>query len=422
MNLYTFLGTGNYEKTTYVWTNKENQRKEYTTRLMPLAVTEIFQPEEVFVFTTPEARETQYFRKLQDHLSGQITIVDTPTGDTEENLWKIFDLCVEHIDQNETINVDITHSYRYLPYILQNVLHYVTRVKNVEVERVLYGNFEAREDGRTPIIDLSPSLALVDWLEGVHIFRETGDSSGFGQRLMEFGQFPSDTGRADSDQLSGQLQQVGEGLVELSKALDMTRAEEVQDKAKKLKQIMNEEMEEIQQWAPPFRAIIHWLEQQLTQLESNNSNRKLDIALLEDQLRLIRYYHERERIVPMLTLAREWLLNLIMFLRETTQHDHSTITNWKERQKRRIVKKEVTKAVQRMKGYTDESFDWFNNLPRWKQLRDLWEQVADKRNDLAHCGFRNKPTSVTRFYDDSKKLLAELETFFEKIREAKGSS
>jgi len=85
--------------------------------------------------------------------------------------------------------IDITHAFRSLPLIVFNVASYLRRIKKVKVERIIYGNFEARDKNlvpsRTPIFDLTSTLDLQDWLHGIDAFQRRGDAEELADSLSK---------------------------------------------------------------------------------------------------------------------------------------------------------------------------------------------------------------------------------------------
>ncbi|MGC8669281.1 MAG: hypothetical protein ACP5VE_14315 [Chthonomonadales bacterium] len=72
MKLATFLGIGRYEPVTYCL----GTRKAEPTHLFPLAAAELFSPDEVVVFLTPQVRKGEHFLTLQDRIGTKLRPVD----------------------------------------------------------------------------------------------------------------------------------------------------------------------------------------------------------------------------------------------------------------------------------------------------------------------------------------------------------
>ena len=120
-------------------------------------------------------------RFLTELLGKQTNVVHIPIpeGADEKELWEIFNIVVDQIQDNDRVLFDITHGFRSLPFLTFLALAYVRNVKSgVEIERVIYGAYEAveRSNPRKPVFDLTPFVGLLDWLGAVTMFQRTGDA------------------------------------------------------------------------------------------------------------------------------------------------------------------------------------------------------------------------------------------------------
>ena len=82
------------------------------------------------------------------------------------------------LEENDEIILDITHAFRSIPLLIFIVAAYLRQVKNVKLKHIIYGAFEARdtETDQTPIFDLTPFVELLDWMNAVNIFQNSGDA------------------------------------------------------------------------------------------------------------------------------------------------------------------------------------------------------------------------------------------------------
>ncbi|MDR1690072.1 MAG: TIGR02221 family CRISPR-associated protein [Clostridiales bacterium] len=82
------------------------------------------------------------------------------------------------LKDNDIIYFDISHAFRSLPYyelLAVNLAKSSSRV-NVKIEMVSYGMFEASKlyDGKTPIVDMTQLIELLDWTRAVEEFNRYG--------------------------------------------------------------------------------------------------------------------------------------------------------------------------------------------------------------------------------------------------------
>lgn len=152
MKLLTFLGTNNYFSTTYVWKKKENK-----TEYVVAALADFFAVETVQVFLTAEAR-AKHWEAFQNAVPTAKDI-SIPSGQSEDELWQIFEAVVNSVEPGETIILDVTHSFRSIPLFVFLAGIYLQKARNVTIAGVYYGAYE-RDRERSPIFDLTPTLKI----------------------------------------------------------------------------------------------------------------------------------------------------------------------------------------------------------------------------------------------------------------------
>ena len=88
-----------------------------------------------------------------------------PDGKDSDQMWEIFEVIFDKLQESDELYLDITNSFRYLPMLLVVLVNYAKLLKNVKVKAIFYGNYEARdkESNIAPIMDLLPLSVLQDW-------------------------------------------------------------------------------------------------------------------------------------------------------------------------------------------------------------------------------------------------------------------
>lgn len=88
-----------------------------------------------------------------------------PDGKDGDQMWEIFEVIFDKLQEGDELYLDITNSFRYLPMLLVVLVNYAKLLKNVKVKAIFYGNYEARdkESNIAPIMDLLPLSVLQDW-------------------------------------------------------------------------------------------------------------------------------------------------------------------------------------------------------------------------------------------------------------------
>ncbi|BBM69618.1 TIGR02221 family CRISPR-associated protein [Rhodothermus marinus] len=175
----SFIGTGKYQPCIYVW---NDQRCE--TPYFQEAAFQFFEPEDCLVLMTEEA-ERIHGQALSARIAYQP--IRIPDGRTEDELWEIFSTLTEHVPQDATLIVDVTHGFRTQPMLALAALYYLRVTRNVEIERIVYGAFEAHnpETNEAPVFDLTPFLTLIDWSVAAHQFMRYGQAEDLARLIRE---------------------------------------------------------------------------------------------------------------------------------------------------------------------------------------------------------------------------------------------
>lgn len=105
-----------------------------------------------------------------------VTIEDLPNGNSEEEIWEIFNKVFEAIGNNDEIYFDITHGFRFLPMLVLTLSFYAKFLKGIRIASVTYGNYESRNKTTdiAPIIDLTSLPAVLDWSFAAGQFVDSG--------------------------------------------------------------------------------------------------------------------------------------------------------------------------------------------------------------------------------------------------------
>ncbi len=408
----TFLGKNKYETVTYVW--KEGQVEcVCQTHLFPEAVARIFQTEKVLVFVTPQAKAHAHFQTLTQRLGNTLQPVDIPEGRSEAELWQIFDYVADSVEEGERVILDITHAFRSIPMIVFAVAAYLRRVKNVHIERIIYGAYEAREplrqsprpEDRAPVFDLTPLLDLLDWLSGAEFLLRRSNATLLAERLEHVQRQAWQTRAGDN--LPRRLQSVAGKLRLFSQAMHLARPRDVMQYARELKPMLEAVAAEAEQWAKPFAVILEQVRSEVSQFAYDAPDR-LDRENLQKQLTLVKHLVEKELWMQAVALAREWVVSWVALQKgEGDWLDK----NYRERQ----IEHALGAAVQRLQGKSVEVPEWFDSLTRSGEIAKVWDELAQLRNDVAHCGMRQQAARIQRIAQRIKEIPQRLKVLMDDV-------
>lgn len=110
------------------------------------------------------------------------TIQNLPHGNSEEEIWGIFEKVFAELQDEDELYFDLTHGFRYLPMLIMVLINYSKFLKQTLVKSITYGNYESRnKENEAPIINLLPLSALQDWTYAAGQFLDSGNV----QKLVE---------------------------------------------------------------------------------------------------------------------------------------------------------------------------------------------------------------------------------------------
>ena len=186
----SFLGTNNYTPCNYYTANGSfvNNIKY----VQEATMNEFCNDYDAFVFfLTNEAKEKNWIGEsgLNNRLKNygdKIIVKDIPSGFNLTEIWEIFDIVYKEINENDVLVFDITHAFRSLPMLGMVLINYLKAVKNVEINGVYYGAFEALgpqylvkempvEERNVEILDLIGFSLLQEWTIAANNFYEFGN-------------------------------------------------------------------------------------------------------------------------------------------------------------------------------------------------------------------------------------------------------
>lgn len=324
--ILTTLGAGDYKEAIYCW----QDYPQHSTRLVSAALAKWFPEAEIKVLLTPFAKQRN--GALLQELLPQAQALPIANGETEEDNWKLFQTVADAIPEGAEVIFDVTHGFRSLPIVTLLALSYLRIVKGVKLRAVVYGAWQAGQES-TPIFDLTPFVALLDWAQAASRFQDTGDARLF-KHLLEMKR------QASYNAVSRQLET-------LSQAMFSNRGLAVPDEAAKLMRVLKQAQEgQLESHQRPFALVMQQLEQQVSALAAPAEEDKLR---LEAEYALIGWYAERGHYPQALSLAREWLISVRQW------HKLGRISM--DETERETINSDVWAAINSMQGSDSESSD-----------------------------------------------------------------
>ena len=393
MQLITVLGTGRYEETCYTW-----QGKDHTTKFVAKALCHFFEPSVVKVLVTKEARDA-HLENLKNSLGDQITVtpVDIPSGRSETEIWEIFDAVVDSVEANSQIIFDITHSWRSIPMFVLLASAFLRKAKNVDIQGVYYGAWD-RDQPKAPILDLTPTIKLLDWLTATDKFIATGSSVELA-RILSGIQRELHQQRAESRPT--RLINLSSNIKAISESIDLVRSNDLIDQSARLQRMSSQGIKsELGIFAKPFELLFEQIQDDYGQFALDESEIQDDALILQKQFLLIRWYVIKGLSAQAILLSREWIISSLLV---------SENIKYSNKDERDPIEKQFGAMI-------GEQRDLEQPVARHTNANDLsaiWSTITNYRNDIAHAGERSIPTSAARIHRYVKEdLINDLSQLF----------
>lgn len=416
MKAITFLGATTAYETTYVL----DDGREHTAPFFGVALARFVPDLSLCVFVTEQAKEkhlTQFIELVDDYVA-DVRPVDIPTGHNDEELWTIFQQVVDAVEPAESVIFDITHGFRSLPFLSFLSAAYLRTVKKIRLEAVYYGNFDARDQAvtpaRTPVIDLTRFVDLLDWMVGADRFVRFGDARDLAELLRsQHEQIKPDPRIADKTAMASWSQSPAKrtagNLTRVSGALRVVRPAEAMDASHAICAQLPDAMRSIEALARPFAPLSHHVADSFASIALDRAEQARNpIRALETERALVAWYLERNQIFQAVALAREWLVSWVMA-------QLGLATEILDRDARHRVERAIGSELQRLQNKPVDDTETgdlpdLDGVPKITEAVQLYNQLGDLRNDLMHAGKRKGTFSAEVVENKAKEYCARLMT------------
>ncbi|HLS70190.1 MAG TPA: TIGR02221 family CRISPR-associated protein, partial [Chitinophagaceae bacterium] len=192
----SFLGTGKYKKCKYSSSEKgESKVVEFVQEAIMDLYCKDFGAEDIAYFFLTKEAERKHWKNLKQAIGEKlyqvVPIKNVSEGDSEKEIWKIFDLLYTTLNKEDEVILDVTHGFRSLPMLSIVLLYYAKSLKNIKVDYILYGAFEGigvpayqidekipdPEKRVAPLFDLTAFSAIQSWTFAAESFIKTGNTN-----------------------------------------------------------------------------------------------------------------------------------------------------------------------------------------------------------------------------------------------------
>ncbi|WRH67241.1 MAG: TIGR02221 family CRISPR-associated protein [Planktothrix sp. GU0601_MAG3] len=412
IKVITFLGDRGGLETVYSY-----GEKTYTGGVFAEAISQFCQYDEMLVCVTDRAKANTWevLEKLEDK---RIKPIDIPTGRTNEEMWETFKIIAAQVDEGDHVIFDITHGLRSLPFLVFLFAAYLKAAKNVTIDAIYYGALELREskEAPAPVIDLSEFVGMLDWLTATDRFITTGE----GQSLanLVYNAVPSKAELRDDPStrpLRSHLEKSAKAIETISLALNITRPIETMKSAIELETTLQKAESSFNQRAKPFSLLAEKIINEYGQFALENATYK-DVTLdnLWHQLHMIEWYINRDKIIQAVTLAREWLVSVLVF--NFNLHEFMFDLHKGRKYAEKALNNGVEKRKKDPRPITPCDYDQnFEDLATADQLVEIWSKMTELRNDIAHVGMNLNPQSAENIKKQAINLYPKIKAIGESM-------
>ena len=391
----TFLGLTDYKETTYQFNSKL-----YCTNLFPLAFAEFFQFDQLKVVVTKESKD-KHFGKLETQLKNKLQLEDitVPSGESEKDLWDMFDRIVESIPPESQIVVDVTHGFRSMPILILAICVYLKTILKVQVSQIVYGAFDARnkETNVTPVFDLTPFLFLLDWTFAIDKFIKLGDADELSKLLQKAHQTPYRQREPEETDLPKKLKTLANLIDDVTVALNAIRPKEATEKTLAMVESMDVVAHEVEKWAKPFSATLNKAKVEYKPIAASEGSLFSTIGM-KAQFNMVKWYIEKRQFVQAITLAREWIISRVCLLKDLNPVDMINREN---------ITTMLGQLTHNLKTKQEIGGD-FKAIPINK-VAEVWASLVNARNDIDHAGMRAHPCPAKKLIKNIMNICQKLE-------------
>jgi len=309
-----------------------------------------------------------------------------PSGKDQKEQEDIFKKVLEEVEKyNEEweIYVNITHAFRSIPVVFFISLFYLKNFyENIKTSKIFYGVFQEDKNNRSPVIELTFLLDIIDWFNSVNMFVKRYEANELADIMVDNEKFlklnpeqrdnlnilSEDLRKFSGEYLNVRAVQFGRLLVDLK------------DKLSKSKPIINENL-------PILSPLVDKVQTEIENLQTPKPD-TLNMDTLRYRIKLIHTYLERNLVLQAILLLREVFIDyLILKVGDTDKwldYDYrDKISKAFDRPDGDRVDKDIAEKIKSLQKRNSELREIWK---RDSELRKIWKGIKYFRNNLAHCG------------------------------------
>ncbi|MBV6479140.1 MAG: hypothetical protein HGGPFJEG_01901 [Ignavibacteria bacterium] len=388
MKAISFLGITDYKDIKYEFPEKN----VISTPYFPFAVKEFYKPEEYFIFMTEDAKR-KHFDSLSKLFSFNSVII--PSGKTEDEYWEIFDKIVDKISEEDEIIFDITFGFRSQPVLAISALTFLKTIRNIKIAKIIYGAFDAKENDKVPVFDLTPFIELMELSYAVHDFLKYGKADLLDKHMKYIQKYTHITKK---DEKAKALSSMGKMLKELMESMSIVNTLEILKHANNIYNKTDELKKDLEciTKTKPISLLFTTINKRIERIR-NPEISNLDHSSMMKQIEIIRWFIDTNQYQQAITLMNELFL---------TSECISDSLDPLLKENRLDISKKLGDKIQELEK---------KNIPdNDKEKIDLWNKLSEIRNQINHAGIKPSAAKTNTLIKNIKKQFVDLENYIKK--------
>jgi len=345
------------------------------------------------------------------NLPCQVVEAAIPDGKNEDEIWEIFNVLFDKLNEGDELYIDLTHAFRYLPMLVLVLINYAKFLKHVTVARMTYGNYEAflkKETDVAPIVDLLPIVSLQEWTSAAADYLQNGYAEKLEKlSLQELRPILARTQGQDPDavNLKNFVKAVRTFTEEMQacRGINITKGESATRAMRYVNQIDRTVI-------TPLQPVLKEIKSKIEPFTSQTTN----------CLEAADWCFKNLQYQQAVTLLKEWITSFV---------GAQFGIDFGDRDGREVVDKALAYCFDKNQKFTDKDAAEYaekhpvfttiidSELLKNDILKKLYSGVPEIRNDFNHAGFRPNPCNVNRiktriknYLDQARQLVKSVST------------
>jgi CRISPR-associated Csx2 family protein len=420
----SFLGNTNYGECTYTF----GEQKVEDIRFVQEATIQLFASgfDQYIFFLTEDAEKKNWVDNghstregiliEQQGLASRLqllgiekavkTVQNIPVGNNDDEIWQLFEIVYQQLQEEDELVLDMTHALRYIPMLVMTLIQYAKFLKKVKVLGIYHGIYDPMvKPAVFPLLNLAPFSELQDWAAAAFSFTQTGSTS----EISKLAKSESDKLNRNPETRTSQSAELGrlsKRLEKLNEVFATNRGLEI--KEGKVFSDVKESLDSISSNANPvFKKPIYPILEQISAKTTHFNNQDTP-----NWISSVKWCLENNLIQQGLTQLQEGLITQLCSDNKLdfSNKDHRSLIN----QTFSILDKNTEQADWKSPANENiEIINTFLNMDIFINLKNLFQVLADFRNDINHSGYKSNANSSDKFKQKLVEIYGQITNQFQ---------